>query len=256
MRVESEAGRGSIPWIFLRGLTRGSGHWGGFVAEFEAALPGVQVLTLDTSGNGTRFRGRSPTTVGAMARDCRAQLHTLGIAPPYRLLALSLGGMVAAHWVSHWPDEVDRAVLVSTSMRPVNPFFERLRPENYLPLLGLLARRANALQWEQEILQRTSKHPGTDVLAEWVKLRENQPVSAANALRQVLAAARFRLGPQPLDSKKLLVLAGAGDTLVSPECSLALAKAWNCAMARHPTAGHDVTLDAGPWVAEQVARWA
>jgi pimeloyl-ACP methyl ester carboxylesterase len=89
-----------------------------------------------------------------------------------------------------------------------------------------------------------------------VKLRENQPVSAANALRQVLAAARFRLGPQPLDSKKLLVLAGAGDTLVSPECSLALAKAWNCAMARHPTAGHDVTLDAGPWVAEQVARWA
>ena len=239
------------PWIFLRGLTRGIGHWGQFIAEFEAEVPQAKVIALDTSGNGARYAEQSPCSVAAMVEDCRAQLRQMGHAPPYQLLALSLGGMVAAQWAHRWPEEVRRMVLVSTSMRPLNPFYERLRPGNYLTMANLLAGGASATRWEQEILRMTTRHPQHEVLEHWVHLRESNPVSVANALRQLLAAARFRL-PAARGMGEVLLLAGQGDQLVSAKCTLALASHWNCAAVLHPTAGHDVPLDDGPWVAAQV----
>jgi pimeloyl-ACP methyl ester carboxylesterase len=240
-----------VHWIFLRGLTRGSGHWGHFIAEFEAAVPHVKVIALDTAGNGARFAEQSPCNVAAMVEDCRAQLQLMGYVPPYQVLALSLGGMVAALWAHRWPEEVQRIVLVSTSMRPLNPFYERLRPGSYLTMAKLLASGASATRWEQEILRITTRHPQHDVLADWVHMRESNPVSLANALRQLLAAARFKL-PGASSMEKVLLLAGQGDQLVSAKCTLALARHWNCAAVLHPTAGHDVPLDDGPWVAAQV----
>jgi pimeloyl-ACP methyl ester carboxylesterase len=239
------------PWIFLRGLTRGSGHWGQFIAEFEAGVPQAKVVALDTAGNGARYAEQSPCDVAAMVEDCRAQLRQMGYAPPYQLLALSLGGMVAAQWAHRWPEEVQRLVLVSTSMRPLNPFYERLRPGNYLTMATLLAGGASATRLEQEILRMTTRHPQHDVLADWVRLRDSNPISVANALRQLLAAARFRL-PAARGLGEVLLLAGQGDQLVSAECTLALARHWNCKAVLHPTAGHDVPLDDGPWVAAQV----
>jgi pimeloyl-ACP methyl ester carboxylesterase len=53
----------------------------------------------------------------------------------------------------------------------------------------------------------------------------------------------------------VLVLASAGDRLVDPGCSRSLAKAWKLPIAVHPTAGHDLALDDGPWVAAEVKRW-
>jgi hypothetical protein len=53
----------------------------------------------------------------------------------------------------------------------------------------------------------------------------------------------------------LLVLASAGDRLVDHHCSLRLAQAWDAPCRLHPTAGHDLPLDAGGWVAQAVAQW-
>jgi pimeloyl-ACP methyl ester carboxylesterase len=239
------------PWIFLRGLTRGSGHWGRFIAEFESVVPHANVIALDTAGNGARYREQSPCNVAVMVEDCRAQLRKMGCTPPYQVLALSLGGMVAALWAQRWPQEVQRLVLLSTSMRPLNPFYERLRPANYPVLVKLIASGGSDLRWEQEILRITTRHPQHDVLADWVRLRESSPVSGVNALRQLVAAARFRL-PAASGMEKVLLLAGQEDQLVSPECTLSLARHWNCTAVLHPTAGHDVPLDDGPWVAAQV----
>jgi pimeloyl-ACP methyl ester carboxylesterase len=238
----------------LRGLTRGSWHWGSFIAQFETLVPQAKVIALDMAGNGARFAEQSHSNVAAMVEDCRSQLCQMGLAPPYHLFALSLGGMVAVQWAYQWPEEVQRMVLVSTSMRPLNPFYERLRPANYLALATLLAGGASALRWEREILRMTTQHPQHDVLQEWVRLRERNPVSAANALRQLMAAASFRLpGAKGLGrgTKEVLLLAGQGDRLVSAKCTLALAKYWNCKAVLHPTAGHDLPLDDGPWVAAQ-----
>ena len=53
----------------------------------------------------------------------------------------------------------------------------------------------------------------------------------------------------------VLVLAGAGDALVDPECSRTLARRWQADYAEHSAAGHDLALDDGPWVARQVRGW-
>jgi hypothetical protein len=34
-----------------------------------------------------------------------------------------------------------------------------------------------------------------------------------------------------------------------------LARCWHAPLRLHPTAGHDLPLDAGPWMAQQVSTW-
>ena len=241
-------------WVLLRGLTREARHWGSFPDLLRSMLPGVRVLTPDLPGNGVRWRERSPARVEDMLEDCRRLLARKEAAPPYYLLGLSLGGMLAAAWCRDHPREVAGAVLLNTSMRPFSPFHRRLRPANYglLPLL-----LAGTPGWrETAILKLTSFKPWRHCkeLQQWQAWRRECPVSAANALRQLVAAARFR-GPLERAPAPLLVLAGARDRLVDPSCSERLAQAWHAQLAVHPAAGHDLPLDDGPWVAERLREW-
>ena len=244
-------------WVLMRGLTRESGHWGGFIARLQARLPAARIVTLDLPGNGRLNGARSPARVGATVEACRAQLRALGIAPPYRLLAMSLGAMVAAEWAVQHPRELAGCVLINTSLRPFSPWHQRLRPANYAALLGLLLVRRSAREREARILRLTTRHPegGTAVLEDWAAIRAARPVSASNALRQLMAAVRYR-APLEAPAVPLLVLAGACDGLVNPACSRRLARQWGAEIAEHPSAGHDLPLDDGDWLAEQVARWA
>ena len=92
------------------------------------------------------------------------------------------------------------------------------------------------------------------MLDDWTKWRLSHPVSRANALRQLLAAMRFNAPSLPPQTRVLL-LTGAQDRLVDTRCSQALAAAWQCEIAVHPTAGHDLPLDDASWVAEQISRF-
>lgn len=74
-----------------------------FVAQFERASPGSRVIALDLPGNGLRNQHVSPLNVRDMVEDCRAQLAHAGVAPPFHLLAMSLGGMVAVDWSAATP---------------------------------------------------------------------------------------------------------------------------------------------------------
>lgn len=241
-------------WVFLRGLTRESRHWGNFVALFQRALQAGQVVTLDLPGNGLLNQQRSPMSVHDMVAHCRAELASRHLAPPYQLLAMSLGAMVAVAWADAYPQEISANVLISTSMRPFSAFYRRLRPANYGVLLKLLVTGATPELWERTILRITANLAHDDVLQLWFALRRESPVSRANALRQLIAAARFR-APTAKPLAPTLLLAGAQDHLVSVECSIALAKAWQCTLRLHPSAGHDIALDDGFWVADQVRQW-
>lgn len=240
-------------WIFLRGLTRASGHWGAFLPQFARAMPGCEVVPLDLPGNGSLCRHTSPTRVQDMVAHCRAELHRRRLPPPYHLFGMSLGAMVAVAWSAAYPDEVAAQVLVNTSLRPVSPFYQRLRPRNYGVLLRLALRVASPQDWERNILRITSNRAHDQVLPLWQALREQHPVSRTNALRQLLAAARFR-APKTLTTPTLL-LASAQDQLVLVACSQALARQWQCGLQIHPTAGHDLPLDEGNWVVQQVFGW-
>lgn len=241
-------------WVFLRGLTRESRHWGEFVGQFQQALPHQSVVTLDLAGNGRLNHQRSALRVEDMVAECRLQLALRHIAPPYHLLAMSLGAMVAVAWAQSHPQEVAAQVLINTSLRPLSPFYQRLRPVNYAPLLRLLLPDAAPQDWERAVLRLTSRGGREAVLPSWLALRHAHPVSRSNALRQLLAAARFHAPAHP-PSVPTLLLASAQDRLVSVQCTLALARQWGCEHRIHPTAGHDLPLDGGPWVAEQVREW-
>ena len=242
-------------WLLLRGLMRERRHWGDFPAQLGQAMPGARVLTIDLPGNGEHYLGTSPSTVAGMADFARERLRAAGHAGPVNLLALSLGAMVAVEWSARYPHEVARCVLINTSMRPFSAFHERLRWQNY-PSLLKLALRGGAERQEATILRLTSRLHGGDraLLARWAGFQRERPVSRANALRQLLAAARYR-APEAPPALPLLVLASRADALVDVRCSQRLAAAWGAQIALHTDAGHDLPLDDGPWVADQVARW-
>lgn len=243
-------------WILLRGLTRESRHWGGFPQVFRARLPDANVVALDLPGNGVLNMRRSPATVAAMTAYCRTELPLRGAHPPYHLLAMSLGAMVAMDWAATGAEEVRACVLINTSLRRFSPFHQRLRPGTYAALLELMLTGKTERQWEETILRLTSTRSESreEMLEQWAAFRSEHPVTRANALRQLLAAARFRGGGHA-PAAGVLILASANDALVDPRCSQALAEAWKATIAVHPKAGHDIPLDDGPWVAEQVARW-
>ncbi len=241
-------------WILLRGLTREKRHWHGFPQVLLKELPDARVIALELPGNGELNGMASPSTIGAMATYCRAELARLGCPPPYHLLALSLGAMVAAAWAGSHPDEIEACVLVNTSFGAFSPFHRRFRPRAWGTLLRFLFTRSERKR-EALIFELTSRlvDPSAPVIDEWVAIRRSHPVRPRNAFRQLLAAARFRALLDP--SVRTLILAGAGDRLVDPRCSGDIACRWHCAFAIHPAAGHDLPLDDGAWVAREVHAW-
>lgn len=248
-------------WLLLRGLTRDRRHWGEVPQRLAAALPpGVRVVCIDLPGNGVLHHLRSAASVAGLVAQARVQVaeHGLG-GRPVHLLAMSLGAMVAVAWAQAFPQEIAAAVLVNTSLRPFSPFWQRLRPRAWAPLLGCLGPGTSAAHWERRILGLTSqlavhRSEAPALLQQWTGWRLTHPVSRANALRQLRAAMAYR-APRRAPPVPLLLLSGAADALVHPACSQALARAWALPVAVHPTAGHDLPLDDPAWVVAQVAAW-
>lgn len=243
-------------WVLLRGLTRSAAHWGDFPQALAQALPGARVVLLDLPGNGTLCQQPSPTRIAALVDFCRAELRRQGVATPVHLLAMSMGAMVAAQWAHDAPEDLAGAVLINTSFRPFSPFFQRLRPRNYARLLGVALPLASADARERMVLRLTSNHvqQHASALAQWLQIRRQHPVSTANALRQMLAAARFRARTQA-PACPVLLLGSAQDGLVNAQCSRTIARRWGAPLALHPDAGHDLPLDDPPWVISQVQQW-
>lgn len=241
------------PWILLRGLTRDSRHWGVFAEQLQQRYGEAQVLMLDLPGNGERNGERSPETVEAMADWCQQQLQVRGLRPPYRLLAMSLGAMVAVAWMQRHPGQWQRCVLINTSLRPYSAFYQRLRPGCYGRVLGIVLRWQQVRYCEQQILAMTSAAPDRqgEALGDWRHWRAARPVSRVNAWRQLRAAMRYR-APAQAPEVPTLLLAGAADRLVNPQCSRQLARAWQLPLHEHTWAGHDLPLDDPAWVLAQL----
>jgi pimeloyl-ACP methyl ester carboxylesterase len=242
-------------WVLLRGLVREQRHWEGFDARVRERF-GVRVLTPDTPGNGVRHREPSPLSVGGMLDVVRDEVRAQGVTGKVFVLAQSLGGMITIEWLRRHPEELHGAVLVNTSLRGISPSHHRFRPAN-LPALAqryLLDRKV--VGTERLLLELTlAVREDRDALASrWAAFAEDQPVSFANTLRQMAAAARFRAPAEPPPGK-VLVVCGARDRLVEPACSLALAGRWGAPIEVHSRGGHDLCVDDPEWMLERLARF-
>lgn len=249
-------------WVFLRGLARECAHWADFPETFAAKVRGSRIVFADLPGNGRHFASRSPTSVTGMMEFVRhSSLSALsasegspGASPRY-LLAISLGAMVAVEWMSRYPEEIAGAVLINTSLRGINPIQRRLQWRAWPALARIVSTHDPALR-EQRILQLTSRQrAGDSALAlAYAGAFRLRPMRRINLLRQLWAAASYHAPPSP-PRVPLLLLSSRGDQLVSPECSAAIAIAWQAPLACHPWAGHDLPLDDPEWVADRVHAW-
>jgi alpha-beta hydrolase superfamily lysophospholipase len=152
-----------------------------------------RLLLLDLPGNGEFTHLRAPSTVADMVGFVRNAALQSGMPGPYCVLAMSLGGMVATDWAQRHPYEIERLVLINTSMRPFSQMQERLRPSAWPDLLGVAAHWRDAPRAEHGIHRLTCNNVETlgDDLDTWSRIRRSAPVSRGNALRQLWAAARF-----------------------------------------------------------------
>ncbi|MGF6770281.1 pimeloyl-ACP methyl ester carboxylesterase [Paraburkholderia sp. GAS199] len=243
-------------WILLRGLTRETRHWGRLPAALREATGGDRLLLVDLPGNGEFNALRAPADVADMVGFVRNAAVQSGVSAPYRVLAMSLGGMVATAWAQRHPPDIERLVLINTSMRPFSRMPERLRPSAWPALLGVAMNWRHAPRAEAAIHGLTCNNVetlGAD-LDQWSEIRRSAPVSRANALRQLLAAARFSAGAEP-PACPVLILSSRGDQLVNPVCSARLAVAWDAQHDEHAWAGHDLPHDDPAWTAGRVRAW-
>lgn len=240
-------------WLLLRGLARESRHWEGFVEIFRASNPGDEIRTLDLAGNGARNNESSPPSIHEMVEDYRCLLGATINDGPFRILALSMGGMVALEWGIRYPHEIDRCVLINSSLGGLSAFHKRLRPVQYCNLMRL-ALATSGESAEAIILAMTSISGDPQLAKKWATYRLERPISTRNMWRQLLAAARYRCASSAF-SVPCLLLASTRDRLVDVACSRATAKQLGVPLIEHATAGHDLPLDAPHWVAEQVRGW-
>ena len=243
-------------WLLVRGLTRESGHWGDFISQLQQAFPKAQINTLDLAGSGVYYSQTSPDSIAEITRQLRQHAVENGwLQSKITLLTLSLGGMVAWEWMQQYPDDINGAALMNSSLATVNPFYQRLRWQSY----GKLAQ----IVWQSDCYQRElaivklvsnceSQHE--KIAAEWGKIQRLRPVSRQNALLQIIAAAKYKPSlAKPI--APVLLLNGLGDRLVSPNCSESISKHWSLPLVSHPWAGHDLCNDDAKWVIEQLQQW-
>jgi pimeloyl-ACP methyl ester carboxylesterase len=256
----AETNRPVRTWLLLRGLTRERRHWEDFPDVLARHFPHDRISFHDYPGNGARYDEKSPDTIGDMVDDARAAVKTCD--GPVYIIGISLGSMVAIDWLTRYPAEVSAAVLISTSLRGLSPFYQRLLPGNYPAIIRSLLYRRDIRRNEQDILNMVSSMAVNDaqrsrnIIDHWVNYAKEYPVSACNTLRQLQAASRYRLDiRQAKPDVPMLVLRGMQDHMVSPECSQRFAEHWQLPVRTHEGAGHDIPLDDPEWVCEQIAAW-
>jgi pimeloyl-ACP methyl ester carboxylesterase len=247
-------------WVLLRGLVREQRHWGNFSDVLQTYFPNDEIILFDFPGNGKRNKENSATTITAMSNELRAYVSSRTTGQPVYIIALSMGAMVAVEWMNQHPEECAGAVLISTSLRGLNPFYHRLLPSNYLTILKSIIFTEDINQKENRILHMVSNIIASDstkseeIVSHWIDYAKQYPVSAINGLRQLIAAMRFHV-PALQPDVPILVLRSLADHMVSPECSATLARHWHLPIETHATAGHDIPLDDAEWVCKKIVQW-
>jgi pimeloyl-ACP methyl ester carboxylesterase len=239
-------------WILIRGLAHESGHWGEFPRTLENAL-GARVCPVDLPGTGEFRDVIGPASLNAIAAFVRHQIHAL-TRPPYHVLAISFGGMVALELMRAHPDEIAGAVLMNTSVARLSRVYNRLRWQAWAPFLRAFT-LPTPRERERVIADLVINDPDqrARALNDWIRLATERPVSYRTVLNQLWAATRA--GPLKPNVGRGLILSGLGDRLVDPSCSTALAGASGWPIKRHPWAGHDLAWDDAAWVIGRIRDW-
>lgn len=239
-------------FFLFRGLVREAKHWGDFPQHLTQVHAGSEVITIDIPGAGTLVHSKAPLSIQGMVEIMR-QEYQQKVKDDHEqiLIAVSLGGMIAAQWLKSYPQDFDKVVLINTSYGGVSPLFDRLKPKALAHVLQVPWMKGR--QKEEHILRLVKNHAQgfKETLDLWEEIEKERPVSVENSVRQLLAAASFRIGNWKPEHD-VLILASTQDRMVSVNCSRKIAQKWQAPIVEHPTGGHDLTSDDPQWVAEKI----
>ncbi|PSV34121.1 alpha/beta hydrolase [Photobacterium sp. GB-27] len=242
--------------ILLRGLFRDQFHWGDFRQTLKLNFPRSNIVCLDIAGNGTRNNEKTPSSLEGIARDLHQHFHALQPDHQADIIAISMGGMIALKWMTLFPNDIRKAILINTSTQSLSPFHQRLRWQRYIDIFQILW--LPNLKQEEKIIHLTSNKQwdSVELIAlshRWANWKEQHPISCLNMFNQLNASREFIL-PNKL-SQPISLLTSEQDKLVNYQCSIDLANYWNLPVHIHPTAGHDIPLDDPKWVCEHAKRF-
>ena len=239
--------------VLIRGLVREKYHWGSFVGELQKSFPNANIVTPEIPGVGEFVDQVSPNTLEEMVNFMRDKvLHKITGEDNY-LIAMSLGGMMARQWVEKFPNDFKQVTLVNTSFRGINPLFDRIKPisiYNFIKIFmtpGIEAR-------EEAIVKMVSNNSVNHevIIKDWIEIQKKRPVKRQSFINQIKGALKFK--PQ-LDwpiHLPLMILCGKKDRLCNYKSSVELNKKWGGKLFIHPEAGHDLPIDASPWMIENL----
>src|SRR5690606_25594156 len=118
-------------------------------------------------GTGNLCHETSPLTISGMVESLRTQLTDRKIDGPLRLVGLSIGGMIATCWLQTYPHEIERLVLINTSMRPFNRPDQRLRPQQYRNILAALLAGSEKREALLQDMSVNLRQQPRETLASW-----------------------------------------------------------------------------------------
>lgn len=241
--------------ILIRGLVRESRHWGDVPSKLQKILPQLEVITPDLPGVGVFHHLTSPNNFDEMIHFIRKTHQSQIEDGGHIILAMSLGGMLAKRWSELYPHDFQKMILANTSFKGINPLLQRLQPKAILTFMKLFF-LSDVSKRELGILQLVSNATEryAEIHSSWDEIQKSAPVSKKSFINQMTAALNFK--PNISAPKaKLLILAGEKDRLCDVACSKKLHELWKGEIKIHPTAGHDLPIDAPDWFIEQVKNF-
>ena len=243
----------TISFYLLRGLAREIRHWGVFPSMLEGAKSNYQVIPLEIPGTGSLRNVKAPLNIAEYVDVIRSQY--LQYASPRNIniiVGMSFGGMIAASWIASHTQDFSAAVLINTSCRH-SGLFQRITPGGALQLLKSVFSTSDYYKERciaELICNLANSH---EVALQWAEIRKSSPVSALQAVRQLLCAASFTWPVIP--DIPLLLLTSQMDRLVSPDCSKDIEQKTQSILSYHPTAGHDLPTDDPRWCVSAIDSW-
>ena len=256
--------------VLLRGLAREAGHWGTFHEQFRLALSlsnheeTVNVLTPDLPGCGIHYKLSAASSIESMTDFVREQVFSSNdgnlTKRSITLIGLSMGGLIALDWAQRFPEEIRYIAMINSSLGN-QPISWRLSPRSWPSVVKALLSSTNVR--EKTILRQVSNERDAQRLSEplWLDIQKRHPVKRITILKMLWAAANFkpsqsRIGEQQTHQHiKGMVIGSRRDKLVSFSASNDISKQLDWPIISHPTAGHDLPMDAPTWLCNVLVNW-
>lgn len=245
-------------WILIRGLARGVGHWGDFSKLFEKSFSEDKIYYVDIPGNGYLNHIKTPLKISEFIPFFEKQLRQQNFnanLPTYGY-SLSLGSMAMVEWARQKPDFFSQIYISNTSAGNFSNIFKRLSYKAILlgmkisHLQDIRQKELAALLITTSMSKEQIEQSHQQQLSSIVKYSQEYPTHPKNILRQLIAASIFYF-PREAPTEVIL-MSGLKDQFVSPSCTVDIEKHWKCRHHKHPTAGHDISMQDPEWVIEKI----